>query len=829
MRRSIKIESDQVAVWRWSLLPRLCFLGALAALGACAGAEDDPQELGEQAEALTLDAGVIRTPVGEPGVIVIGGPVRLDAGVAISVDGGPFFGDGGVSTDAVGLWQFDDCHAGISVLSDSSPSHAGAVKSPSVACADGIRGSSVWFDEHKDTVEADHPAAFALKGALTVAAWVNPSSATRGSIVNKDKPSGQAFELSISGKKVTFSVTVQKKNGAAHLVSSSFAIPLHQWTHLAGVYDGQFVRLFSGGVQVGQVSAPGTIADQSAPVRIGNSRDHRWFAGRIDEVQLFNRALSEFEIAQLSCITTAPTLLVTPANGGSVDADTTLHFDVSYKNNNLGACQPTQLFFEPDTNVLGITVATANTFQSAASGETAHFTVDVTPSTDADPGPQSIPFQLLDFGAKFGSSLSGQLQFTLNAPTGCFVRTSRELLMRDLSVVEDPNRSVFTSTSADSRNGVWTFAALMQQAAPTPEDAPTMVENMFKTWLSDQTINTFSVPARTQMKQLVLDPWPRLSDGRLDLTRAPLRLLAIVNRPDLRDLAKDKAGEGRFVFGVLDGFGNPQQFTIILEYALPATSTDDVLSWANEWHALGALPFPSEQYNVALAALTSRFAGRGAAPSLPNGSALLRLRTNEIALSFEWELREFRISKTSGMLEPAEVELTPDTSFINESPLVADFVNQNEAAVLQEQHVLPELFEGKPFLGGSSFNNLIAWRSSGITNPEARFRFSLNTCNGCHSSEETGTPFLQINPRSPGTVASISGFMSGITIADPVTGVNRTLNDLARRNVDLKAIVCGGTASTVSVPLPARTTVARSAAVTPSRTTFLSKGIGRVH
>ena len=36
----------------------------------------------------------------------------------------------------------------------------------------------------------------------------------------------------------------------------------------------------------------------------------------------------------------------------------------------------------------------------------------------------------------------------------------------------------------------------------------------------------------------------------------------------------------------------------------------------------------------------------------------------------------------------------------------------------------------------------------------------------------------------------MSGFLSGITINDPATGQSRTLNDLGRRNADLKAVVC---------------------------------------
>src|SRR5690606_792741 len=112
---------------------------------------------------------------------------------------------------------------------------------------------------------------------------------------------------------------------------------------------------------------------------------------------------------------------------------------------------------------------------------------------------------------------------------------------------------------------------------------------------------------------------------RLDLSKAPFRLLAIVNRIDLRSdgggyggggviggpiraadapgamIAPDAmiapapmpvhAGEGRFVFGVLDPQGRPLPFTVIFEYELPASDPREVLGWARSWHALGEVPF----------------------------------------------------------------------------------------------------------------------------------------------------------------------------------------------------------------------------------------------
>jgi hypothetical protein len=163
---------------------------------------------------------------------------------------------------------------------------------------------------------------------------------------------------------------------------------------------------------------------------------------------------------------------------------------------------------------------------------------------------------------------------------------------------------------------------------------------------------------------------------------------------------------------------------------------------------------------------------------------------------------------------PATVKLTPDLGF-NGTPTLADFITQNEAAIVTETHNVPEQFEGQHFLAGSVFNDLIFWQSPSInfTKSEARFQLSKNTCNGCHGPE-TNTTFLQISPRSPGQEAPLSPFLTGTTVFDPFTGQSRALNDLARRNADLKGIVCA--------PPPAAGPAAKGA---PS----LAKGISRAH
>src|SRR5262249_2766573 len=140
------------------------------------------------------------------------------------------------------------------------------------------------------------------------------------------------------------------------------------------------------------------------------------------------------------------------------------------------------------------------------------------------------------------------------------------------------------------------------------------------------------------------------------------------------------AGEGRVVFSVLLPDGSPTLFTLILEYSLIANSCDDVKQWALNWHSLGQLPF-GEQYNQALEKLVNKFAGKNVAPGRPNGSAISQVRTNELAAEFPWQWREFHLSATSLYLEQSTVAQTIQTS-LNRTALLRDYVNQNEASIL---------------------------------------------------------------------------------------------------------------------------------------------------
>ncbi|RPI81989.1 MAG: DUF1549 domain-containing protein, partial [Planctomycetaceae bacterium] len=171
--------------------------------------------------------------------------------------------------------------------------------------AAGVTGRCLQVDAYAHAVATD-PQAFDLEhtSAFTVGAWVKPATGSAGCIVSK-----MDDDLFLRG----FDLFYEKGHLVAHLnhraevdairVKSTRPI-VSEWQHVAVTYDGsgraEGLRMYINGepdvtqVEVNQLQ--GTIRT-SQPFRIGRRSDSLGFHGSIDEVCIFNRALSPEEIS----------------------------------------------------------------------------------------------------------------------------------------------------------------------------------------------------------------------------------------------------------------------------------------------------------------------------------------------------------------------------------------------------------------------------------------------------------------------------------------------------------------------------------------------------
>jgi hypothetical protein len=86
----------------------------------------------------------------------------------------------------------------------------------------------------------------------------------------------------------------------ANTVCSGVDLPLNTWTHLAGTFDGSTIRLYMNGQMIGEQTGASLGPSNTAPLLIGATslacNPFYPTGGLIDEVEIFNRALSQTEI-----------------------------------------------------------------------------------------------------------------------------------------------------------------------------------------------------------------------------------------------------------------------------------------------------------------------------------------------------------------------------------------------------------------------------------------------------------------------------------------------------------------------------------------------------
>lgn len=412
-------------------------------------------------------------------------------------------------------------------------------------------------------------------------------------------------------------------------------------------------------------------------------------------------------------------------------------------------------------------------------------------------------------------------RFELLHSLPAFVDPRRSLFITAPSVVEDPARTVHPCTGAGTPMGAWTFGHLMQELAGGADPAAFTADFLAQLAANTPVANGLVPPPRDLSTLLSL--WPKRPDGALDLARAPMKLVAIVNRIDLAgnvSYGRVSGAEGRLIFQAMDPrtadckpLRTPQIFHIIFEYGVPRDSCVALRDWALAWKALAGHPLGSPAYNAALAALTESLVRAGAAPGRPGGSALSQLRTNEQALGGSWHLREFRL--TSAGLRAVSVRQTPDLAYNGarsgaRAAELAAWINARQAAVLAGRHTVTDFLGAgagaPPLLGAFAENRSVPklvfgpaeeplwlsslWRAAGIASPMLRHKFSVSTCDGCHG-RDTDTTFVHVGTPEHGTQvgheAQLSGFLTGVTVRDPdEPSLTHRFEDLTRRAAALQ-------------------------------------------
>jgi len=207
------------------------------------------------------------------------------------------------NADIVAYWSLDDSDG--SLARDSLGRGDGVLKG-NPEWAKGQFGGALKFDGAGDYVDCGGGRSLGdlntwadITDAMTVAAWVNiPTVPTLWMAIVTKGDSAWRFLTNENQRKFAFAVTDHPQ---LQTVFGNIEVPTGEWQHVCGTYDGRTISLYVNGALDVTKAYNGVITTNAHNVYIGENEGAtgRYFNGLIDDVVIFDHALSEDEITQL--------------------------------------------------------------------------------------------------------------------------------------------------------------------------------------------------------------------------------------------------------------------------------------------------------------------------------------------------------------------------------------------------------------------------------------------------------------------------------------------------------------------------------------------------
>jgi hypothetical protein len=195
----------------------------------------------------------------------------------------------------VAWWAFDETEP-CQVAYDWSGQHRGG-ELRAITRAKGIDGNAL--DCQGGCVLVPNEPGLAAGPGLTLECWVKTDQAGQASAWMINRVVGGAtdsgYRLGLSRGKPCFEVP---KTRFSHHVTADQPLPVGRWVHLAGTCDGQMLRLYVDGQERGALPRPGPPKPNQSPLCLGSYAEKHtaFFRGLLDEVKLYNRALTAAEV-----------------------------------------------------------------------------------------------------------------------------------------------------------------------------------------------------------------------------------------------------------------------------------------------------------------------------------------------------------------------------------------------------------------------------------------------------------------------------------------------------------------------------------------------------
>jgi serralysin len=195
----------------------------------------------------------------------------------------------------VAAYGFDE-NAGATAADATGNGHTGTIAGATWTTA-GHTGNALSFDGVNDMVSVADSALLDVT-RVTLMAWVRPTLTDNWrSAILKERTGGLAYALYAEDGAARPAAYVNLGQADDREAKGTLALTVNTWTHLTMTFDGTALRVYQNGVLVRTANFTGNIVASGSPLRIGgNAVWGEFYAGLMDDVRVFNRALTLEEI-----------------------------------------------------------------------------------------------------------------------------------------------------------------------------------------------------------------------------------------------------------------------------------------------------------------------------------------------------------------------------------------------------------------------------------------------------------------------------------------------------------------------------------------------------
>jgi hypothetical protein len=198
------------------------------------------------------------------------------------------------ATGPVAAYSFNE-GSGTTVADASGNGNVGTISNATWTTA-GKYGNTLTFNGSSARVTVTDSASLHLTTGMTLEVWVYPTAAPLGWIDLIYKQDDVYFLEASSTLAAAPTAGGTFGNGFQTITGTS-ELPVNTWTHLAVTFDSATLTVWVNGVSVAAQAQTSPLTTSTLPLQIGgDSLYGQGFAGRIDEVRIYNRALTRPEI-----------------------------------------------------------------------------------------------------------------------------------------------------------------------------------------------------------------------------------------------------------------------------------------------------------------------------------------------------------------------------------------------------------------------------------------------------------------------------------------------------------------------------------------------------